>query len=119
MLRNYLKVALKVLLRRKFYTFISLFGIAFTLVVLTVAAALLDHVFGPLPPETRAARAGKSASRSEVTVKMAQTISSGSSRLARLMAWQSSATPSCMASTVLASSWIAPRMPLMGNRRCY
>ncbi len=56
MLRNYLKVALKVLLRRKFYTFISLFGIAFTLVVLTVAAALLDHVFGPLPPETRTDR---------------------------------------------------------------
>jgi len=56
MLRNYLKIALKVLLRRKFYTFISLFGIAFTLMVLTVAAALLDHTFGPLPPETRADR---------------------------------------------------------------
>jgi putative ABC transport system permease protein len=56
MLRNYLKVALKVLLRRKFYTFISLFGIAFTLVVLTVAAAMLDHVFGPLAPETQAER---------------------------------------------------------------
>jgi putative ABC transport system permease protein len=56
MLRNYLKVALKVLLRRRFYTFISLFGIAFTLVVLTVAAAFLDHVFGPQPPETRVDR---------------------------------------------------------------
>jgi len=56
MLRNYLKTAYKVLLRRRFYTFISLFGIAFTLVVLTVAAALLDHTFGPLPPETRADR---------------------------------------------------------------
>lgn len=56
MLRNYLKVALKVLLRRRFYTFISLFGIAFTLVVLTVAAAFLDHVFGAQPPETKADR---------------------------------------------------------------
>ena len=56
MLRNYLKVALKVLLRRRFYTFVSLFGIAFTLVVLTVAAAFLDHVFGAHPPETRADR---------------------------------------------------------------
>jgi len=56
MLRSYLKIAFKVLLRRKFYTFVSLFGIAFTLVVLTVAAALLDHTFGPLPPETRADR---------------------------------------------------------------
>jgi putative ABC transport system permease protein len=56
MLHNYLKVALKVLLRRRFYTFISLFGIAFTLVVLTVAAAFLDHVFGAQPPETKADR---------------------------------------------------------------
>jgi len=56
MLRSYLKIAFKVLLRRKFYTFVSLFGIAFTLVVLTVAAALLDHTLGPLPPETRADR---------------------------------------------------------------
>jgi putative ABC transport system permease protein len=56
MLRNYLKVAFKVLLRRRFYTFISLFGIAFTLVVLTVAAAFLDHVFGAHSPETRADR---------------------------------------------------------------
>ena len=56
MIGNYLKIALKVLLRRRFYTFISLFGIAFTLVVLTVAAAFLDHVFGAHPPETRADR---------------------------------------------------------------
>jgi putative ABC transport system permease protein len=56
MLRNYLKVAWKVLLRRRFYTFISLFGIAFTLVVLTVCAAFLDHVFGAHAPETRAFR---------------------------------------------------------------
>ena len=51
MLRNYLKIAFKVFLRRKFFTFISLFGISFTLVVLMVAVALLDHVFAPLPPE--------------------------------------------------------------------
>ena len=56
MLRNYLKIAVKVLLRRKFFTFISLFGIAFTLLVLMVAAALLDHSLAPMPPETRAGR---------------------------------------------------------------
>jgi putative ABC transport system permease protein len=56
MLKNYLKIGLKVLLRRKFYTFISLFGIAFTLVVLMVAASLLDHVFGAFPPERKADR---------------------------------------------------------------
>lgn len=51
MLGNYLKIAWKVLLRRKFFTFVSLFGISLTLVVLMVAAALLDHVFAPHPPE--------------------------------------------------------------------
>jgi len=56
MLRNYLKIALKVLLRRKFFTFISLFAISFTLVVLMVATAILDQLFVPRPPETRADR---------------------------------------------------------------
>jgi len=53
MLTSYLKLAWKVLLRRKFFTFASLFGVAFTLVVLTVGATVLDHIFGPHPPETR------------------------------------------------------------------
>ena len=48
---NYLKIAIKVLLRRKFFTVVSLFGISFTLVVLMVATAVLDHVIAPLPPE--------------------------------------------------------------------
>ncbi|WP_161888044.1 ABC transporter permease [Pontibacter russatus] len=51
MLRNYLKIAWKVLLRRKFFTFISLFGISFTLMVLMVATSLFDHAFGPQMPE--------------------------------------------------------------------
>ena len=51
MLKNYLKMAVKVLLRRKFFTFISLFGISFTLIVLMVAVAFLDHAFAPFPPE--------------------------------------------------------------------
>ena len=53
MLRNYIKIAYKVFLRRKFFTFISLFAISFTLIVLMVTAAILDHIFGPLPPETK------------------------------------------------------------------
>ncbi len=52
MLKNYLKLALKVLMRRKFFTAVSLFGICFTLVVLMVATALLDHVFAAHYPET-------------------------------------------------------------------
>lgn len=56
MLKNYLKLAWKVLLRRKFFTFISLFGISFTLVVLMLATALLDHVLAQYPPETKMSR---------------------------------------------------------------
>ena len=53
MLRNYLKVAFKVLLRRKLFTAISLFGISFTLMVLMVVSALLDHATARMAPETR------------------------------------------------------------------
>lgn len=51
MLKNYLKLAWKVLQRRKVFTAISLFGTSFTLVVLTVAVALFDHTFAPVPIE--------------------------------------------------------------------
>jgi putative ABC transport system permease protein len=40
-------------MRRKFFTFISLFGISFTLLVLMVVAAMFDHAFAPMAPETR------------------------------------------------------------------
>ena len=53
MLRHALGMAWKVLGRRKVFTGISLFGIGLTLTVLMVAAAMLDHVFGADPPETR------------------------------------------------------------------
>jgi putative ABC transport system permease protein len=52
-MRSYLSLALKVLTRRKFFTFISLFGITLTLVVLVVAVAILDDVFAPKQPESR------------------------------------------------------------------
>jgi len=51
MLLNYLKIAFKVLLRRKFFTAISLFGIGFTLTAVLVVTALADHVLAPSPPE--------------------------------------------------------------------
>ncbi len=56
MIKNYLKVALKVLARRKFFTFISLFGISLTLLVLLVAAAIFDQVLARQAPETRSDR---------------------------------------------------------------
>jgi putative ABC transport system permease protein len=56
MLANYLKVAAKVLLRRKFFTFVSLFGVSVTLLVVLVATAILDQLFAPLAPEVHADR---------------------------------------------------------------
>jgi putative ABC transport system permease protein len=50
-MRTNLKLALKILGRRKFFTFISLFGISLTLVVLMVATAVLDNIFAPREPE--------------------------------------------------------------------
>jgi putative ABC transport system permease protein len=56
MLRHYLLLSLKVLRRRKFFTAISIFGISFTLMVLMVATAMLDHAFGPGEPEAKGDR---------------------------------------------------------------
>ncbi|MCP4633869.1 MAG: FtsX-like permease family protein [candidate division Zixibacteria bacterium] len=53
MLKNYIKIALKVLLRRKFFTFISLFGISFTLLILVVVTSFIDYTFGAVPPEQK------------------------------------------------------------------
>ena len=53
MIRNYVKIAIKVLLRHKLFTFISLFGISFTLLILVVITSLIDHSFGTMPPEKK------------------------------------------------------------------
>ena len=47
-----LKLALRVLARRKVFTAISLVGITLTLVVLMVATAILDNVFAAAKPES-------------------------------------------------------------------
>jgi putative ABC transport system permease protein len=47
MFGHYLLTAWKVLLRRKFFTFVNLFGIAITLAVLTVVIALLENFVQP------------------------------------------------------------------------
>ena len=52
MILSHLKIAWKVLLRRKFFTFVSLFGTAFTLVVLMVIAAMMDGFLSPGGPES-------------------------------------------------------------------
>jgi putative ABC transport system permease protein len=56
MLGSYLKLAFKVLLRRKAFTAVSLFGISFTLMALVVATAILDHAVAPMAPEVRQER---------------------------------------------------------------
>ncbi|MBO9561354.1 MAG: ABC transporter permease [Niastella sp.] len=53
MLKNYFKIAIAVLKRRKFFTFISLFGISFTLTILIVLTAFLDHLISPQYPDTK------------------------------------------------------------------
>lgn len=53
MLASYGKLALKVLARRRFFTFVSLVGIAFTLTVLLVVTAMFEEMVAPKAPETR------------------------------------------------------------------
>ena len=50
MLKNYFKIALKVMMRKKFFSFISLFGISFTLMILMVVTAFLDTELGSHAP---------------------------------------------------------------------
>jgi putative ABC transport system permease protein len=56
MFSNYLKMAWKVLGRRRFFTFVSLFGIGFTLTALMIVVALVDHQLAPSYPELQLER---------------------------------------------------------------
>ncbi|RYE38804.1 MAG: ABC transporter permease, partial [Sphingobacteriales bacterium] len=56
MLKNYFKIAIAVLQRRKFFTFISLFGISLTLTVLLVLTAFFDKVLSPGYPDFNRSR---------------------------------------------------------------
>jgi putative ABC transport system permease protein len=53
MLKNYFKIAIAVLRRRKFFTFISLFGISLTLAILMVATAFIDKVVNDDYPDKK------------------------------------------------------------------
>ncbi|MCO6490588.1 MAG: ABC transporter permease [Phaeodactylibacter sp.] len=56
MLQNYLKITLKVLGRNRFFTFVSLFGIVFTLLVVLALSAFLDHLIAPHYPDVNRGR---------------------------------------------------------------
>jgi len=51
MFKNYLLTAWKVLMRRKVFSFISLFGISITLAILLILSTMLDNFLYPLGPE--------------------------------------------------------------------
>ncbi|WP_428330832.1 ABC transporter permease [Mucilaginibacter sp.] len=53
MLKNYFKIAIAVLRRRKFFTFISLFGISFTLTILLVLTSFIEKVVGDNYPDRK------------------------------------------------------------------
>lgn len=53
MLRNYLKISIAVLLRRKFLTFVNLFGAVLTLTVLVVAFAIFESTVSPAGAQHR------------------------------------------------------------------
>ena len=50
MFKNYIKLAWRVLARRKFFTFITLFGISFTLMILMLIASFMQTEFGGKAP---------------------------------------------------------------------
>ena len=52
MLTNYIKLALRVLARKKFFTAITLFGISFTLAILMLIVSLMETEVGKTPPLT-------------------------------------------------------------------
>jgi putative ABC transport system permease protein len=56
MLKNYFKIAIAVLKRRKFFTFISLFGISFTLTIITVAMAFINKLVNEDYPDYKRER---------------------------------------------------------------
>jgi len=69
------------------------------------------HSIGtPDQPCSRAARAGKAEARSGVTVKIAETIFSAESRLAREISLQSRPTAAAIAAGESRSTWTAPRI---------
>ena len=56
MIKNYFKIAMAVLGRRKFFTFISLFGISLTLTILIVFAAFMDKLTSAAYPDSKRER---------------------------------------------------------------
>ncbi|WP_207533247.1 ABC transporter permease [Desertivirga arenae] len=46
MLKNYIKLAVKVMMRKKYYTILSLLGVSFTIMIITVFTSFIDQIIG-------------------------------------------------------------------------
>ncbi len=53
MLKNYFKIAWKVLMRKKFYTAVTLFCISFTLFIVIAISSFVAHVNDTVPPKSK------------------------------------------------------------------
>lgn len=56
MIKNYIKLALKIMLRKKYYTALTLVGISFTIMIITVFASFVDQIIGANAPESNRRR---------------------------------------------------------------
>lgn len=50
MLLNYIKIAIKVMLRKKFFTCVSIFGISFTIMIVSIGTGIFVLIFDNSPP---------------------------------------------------------------------
>nr|WP_294877251.1 ABC transporter permease [uncultured Pedobacter sp.] len=51
MLKNYIKLTFKVMLRKKYYTALTLVGISLTIMIITIFASFIDQIISANPPE--------------------------------------------------------------------
>nr|WP_068888754.1 ABC transporter permease [Pedobacter panaciterrae] len=51
MLKNYIKLTFKVMLRKKYYTALTLVGISLTIMIVTIFASFIDQIVSANPPE--------------------------------------------------------------------
>src|SRR5687768_15848346 len=56
MLKNYFKIAFRVMMRQKFFTAVSIFGISFTIMIFSITAGIVHLFFGDVAPAVNRSR---------------------------------------------------------------
>ena len=56
MLKNYIKIAFRVMMRQKFFTAVSIFGISFTIMIFSITAGVTNLMFGDVAPAVNRSR---------------------------------------------------------------